>query len=345
MLLTGAQRDQLEADGYDANAITSNLGRVLRENHARVLDFFRKIDTNFDGAISKGEMAYALHSLGLNASPKEVDALFMSFDPSGDGVIEFSELQHALVHGVSAGTARPKKLTKAQRERLRQENCNHTWEFEEMVHAFERSRGLDDPAAKPPPSASEMMKDDRLARLQEKARKARSGETAARDIRGELMSRMDAVWIKPPLLRPQTAPARQSAAAAAARRKAALYDYWLLKHRDEIEAHSRVVEREYAEEKRIRKERVTTRRNAQLDMMRTKQQASKLAALERHEPFPMRKEIFAHKQNFINRQRERAWGQEIVFLPPAVAAREAAVMRERRAPDYTAGVHAVLDLE
>ena len=191
-----------------------------------------------------------------------------------------------------------------------------------------------------------MMKDDRLARLQEKARKARSGETAARDIRGELMSRMDAVWIKPPLLRPQTAPARQSAAAAAARRKAALYDYWLLKHRDEIEAHSRVVEREcvsaprtlpwclvacpphfpwrlvacpphfprcrvacpphptalgatchrYAEEKRIRKERVTTRRNAQLDMMRTKQQASKLAALERHEPFPMRKEIFAHKQ-------------------------------------------------
>ena len=120
---------------------------MLRENHARVLDFFRKIDTNFDGAISKGEMAYALHSLGLNASPKEVDALFMSFDPSGDGVIEFSELQHALVHGVSAGTARPKKLTKAQRERLRQENCNHTWEFEEMVHAFERcmSARLDPP--------------------------------------------------------------------------------------------------------------------------------------------------------------------------------------------------------
>ena len=55
--------------------------------------------------------------------------------------------------------------------------------------------------------------------------------------------------------------------------------------------------------------------------------------------------LCCYLRNFINRQRERAWGQEIVFLPPAVAAREAAVMRERRAPDYTAGVHAVLDLE
>ena len=45
-------------------------------NHARVLDFFRSVDTNFDGVISRGEMHYAMHSLGLNASPKEVDQLF-----------------------------------------------------------------------------------------------------------------------------------------------------------------------------------------------------------------------------------------------------------------------------
>ena len=36
---------------------------------ARVLDFFRSVDTNFDGVINKGEMSYALHTLGLNALP------------------------------------------------------------------------------------------------------------------------------------------------------------------------------------------------------------------------------------------------------------------------------------
>ena len=59
----------------------------------------------------------------------------------------------------------------------------------------------------------------------------------------------------------------------------------------------------------------------------------------------MRREVAAHKQNFFHRQRERAWSQEIVFLPPTVAKREPAIVRERKAPDYQDGVNAVLDLQ
>ena len=46
-----------------------NLAQTLRENHARVLVFFRSVNTNFDCVISKGEMSYALDTLGLNLSP------------------------------------------------------------------------------------------------------------------------------------------------------------------------------------------------------------------------------------------------------------------------------------
>ena len=62
-----------------------------------------------------------------------------------------------------------------------------------------------------------------MDRLQEQARRAREDAGAGKSqpvARGELMSRMDSCWLKSPLLRPQTAPARVSQAAAAERRKA-----------------------------------------------------------------------------------------------------------------------------
>ena len=344
MLLTETQRQQIERDG--ATAVISNLAQVLRDNHARVLDFMRSVDTNFDGCVSEGEFAYALHTLGLNASPKEVKQVFGMLDPSGDGVIEFAELQDALRNGILNGAPpKPKPLTPAQRERRHMENKAATYELSEMIYSFERQRGLDDPTTKPPPSAADLIDKEKVSRIQEAAKRARESGAPVRAPRGEMMSRMDSVWIKSPLLRPSTAPARVHAAAAAAKRKAALYDFWLLKHRDEIESHARMVELEYAEEKRVRKERVANRRAIQLEKMRVQRDASKLGALERHEPFPMRKEMLTHRSMFLARQTQRAWSQDIVFLPPTVAAREAKVVRERAAADFHEDVAQVYRLE
>ena len=50
------------------------------------------------------------------------------------------------------------------------------------------------------------------------------------------------------------------------------------------------------------------------------------------------------RSSFYDRQRERAMSQEIVFLPPPVAARDAKLKRERAERDYLTGVQQVLDL-
>ena len=63
-------------------------------------------------------------------------------------------------------------------------------------------------------------------------------------------------------------------------------------------------------------------------MMRSKRAASKVGALERQEPFATTRELQFQKTNVQARQRERAWSQEIVFLPPPVAG-------TLRAPDCT----------
>ena len=82
----------MEAFGQH-ESIPARLSQILLANHARVLDWFHSIDTNFDGCISKNEMAFALHALGMNASPKEVQQLFDALDPDGNGVVEFDEFQ------------------------------------------------------------------------------------------------------------------------------------------------------------------------------------------------------------------------------------------------------------
>lgn len=212
-----------------------------------------------------------------------------------------------------------------------------------MIYEFERQRGLDDPASRPPPSAAKQIETYRMEQLQREAQRARASKDCSVP-RGALMSHLDSIWVKSALVRPCTAPARVNQAAAAARRKAEVYDYWLKKHRGEIESHARVVEREYAEEKRIRRERVADRRQTQLDAYRAKAEASRARALERQEPYPMRRDMNDHRTSLLSRQRERAWSQDIVFLPQKLAARESRIVRERKAADYEAERDAVLRL-
>ena len=95
----------------------------------------------------------------------------------------------------------------------------------------------------------------------------------------------------------------------------------------------------------MRRERIATRRDMQLDALRAKRDASRVGALERQEPYFMRTATRSHKSALLSRQRERAWSQDIVFLPPPVAARDRSLVRERSAPDYLDGVQQVYDLK
>jgi len=275
-------------------------------------------------------MAYALHSLGLNASPKDVSELFDALDPDCNGVIELSELQLVLREGVSAKKETASQtLTAAQKLHKQKQNQETAKEMRDMIDDFEQRRGLDDPAA--PLRRDGMITGHSPSDI----RRSREGTAVAR---GDLMSRMDAVWLKSSLLRPQTAPARISQAAAAERRKTAIYDFWLNKHRAEIESHARAVEREYAEEKRMRRERVAARRNTQLETMRAKQQNAHFGAIERQEPHIMHRELRMQRSALLSRQSQRAWSQDVVFLPRAVALREPRLVHERAAPDYSDAV-------
>lgn len=55
-------------------------------------------------------------------------------------------------------------------------------------------------------------------------------------------------------------------------------------------------------------------------------------------------QVRVYRSSLEDRQRERAWSQEIVFLPPPVAARDRQLQRERRANDYLDGIASVRSL-
>jgi Ca2+-binding EF-hand superfamily protein len=94
-LITEDQRVAVETQGIAG--LLSNLMATFAANHARILDFFRDADTNADGCISKNEMRFALFNLGMNASPSDVHQPFGMLDKDGNGVLQFGELQDALL--------------------------------------------------------------------------------------------------------------------------------------------------------------------------------------------------------------------------------------------------------
>jgi hypothetical protein len=343
-LLTDEQRAEIEFAGLAS--LPAKLTQILAANHARVLDFFREVDTNFDGCISRGEMQFAMFKLGLGTSPKEVDQLFDALDPDGNQVIEFHEMQTALREAADGTLARrraarvQKPLTPAQQRKADSANRHAHNELKEMIYEFERQRGLTEPGERRPPSAAMLRDQERMEKLQAEVRRARARKSMAVP-RGEMMSRMDSIHVKSKLLRPQTAPSRLNAEETAARRKQAVYEYWLNQHRAEIDSHARAVAKEYEDDKRIRQQRVQLRRDRLLETMRSKQASSRLAALDRHEPFPIQREVRAYRSTYETRQRERAWSQDIIFLPPAVARRDKQLCKERAAADYLEGVNSV----
>ena len=83
------------------SGIQGQLRSHLAKNHGKVLDLFRTWDVDGDGTVRKVEMRRAVASLGFEAPPSAVDALFDSFDRDHGGGIEYKELCRVLLESLS----------------------------------------------------------------------------------------------------------------------------------------------------------------------------------------------------------------------------------------------------
>ena len=103
---------QLGADGVPeerrkADAVSELITRALSKQHVRVIDLFHEWDENGDGLVSRAEFYKALPLLGIDASRKEADSLFNSWDPDESGSITFQELSRALRPAHASDDGRP----------------------------------------------------------------------------------------------------------------------------------------------------------------------------------------------------------------------------------------------
>ena len=73
--------------------------KALAASYSRVIDFFKLMDKNGDGAVTKHEFRAGLGLLGIDksqASMEAIDVLFDSFDMDGSGELTFNELKTIL---------------------------------------------------------------------------------------------------------------------------------------------------------------------------------------------------------------------------------------------------------
>ena len=92
-------------------SVAAQLQAILKENQGKVIDLFRKFDSDGDGVITRAELRKALKVLGYDVSDGELDALWREFDPSGDGSITLRELTSVL----RAGGGRPVAVEKVSK--------------------------------------------------------------------------------------------------------------------------------------------------------------------------------------------------------------------------------------
>ena len=83
--------------GPSAGASVEEMRAALIKQAARVIDFYRHLDVNGDGKVTKAEFSSALPLLGFGQNGREaIDGLFEQLDENGDGAIAYSELAAAL---------------------------------------------------------------------------------------------------------------------------------------------------------------------------------------------------------------------------------------------------------
>jgi len=104
------RQDAAAASAPDAAlqaSVAEQLRDALKAQATRVIDLFRDWDDDESGSISKKEFRKALPMLGVEATKKDMDALFDMWDPDRSGSIELAEMTKHLRAGPS-GALDPK---------------------------------------------------------------------------------------------------------------------------------------------------------------------------------------------------------------------------------------------
>jgi len=76
--------------------LSTQIIEVMSKQNARVMDFFRLMDTDGDGLITKKEWRQAVAALGFDAPKEAVNEAFNLLDADGGGTLEYKELVQVL---------------------------------------------------------------------------------------------------------------------------------------------------------------------------------------------------------------------------------------------------------
>lgn len=121
----------LLADAIKSPAdVCGQIRAALKKRLVRVLDLFRQFDDDGNGTIDGREFMKAMYELGLEASEGDVAAVFASFDPNSDGVIEYHEMHELLVRSEQSHPdlapldVRAVNAIKLRKQRIESANAN-----------------------------------------------------------------------------------------------------------------------------------------------------------------------------------------------------------------------------
>ena len=88
----------LDLGAADPESIPGLIRDAMGNKLLRVIDVFRQLDDDNSGMIDGVEFAKGISEMGLvGASPEAIGALFASFDPDGNELLEYDELHEILV--------------------------------------------------------------------------------------------------------------------------------------------------------------------------------------------------------------------------------------------------------
>jgi calmodulin len=83
----GCMRHLIVSDGFNA--------QMRRKDRLRVIDIFRRSDTNGDGVITLKELRNFADSQKLQLKDGQLEAILSSLDEDGNGVLDFVEFERA----------------------------------------------------------------------------------------------------------------------------------------------------------------------------------------------------------------------------------------------------------